>query len=143
MRIRFSPLLATGARTMIPTLFVFSLYLLVVGHDMPGGGFAGGLVGAAALLLIYLSYGGRGIRRLLRLEPEVVIGIGLGTAVLIGALGLVADGAFLAERSLRADVPVLGTVKLSSVLIFDTGVYLVVVGLVGSALLRLGAEGRP
>ena len=44
MRIRFSPVLATGARTMVPTLTLFSLFLLIVGHDLPGGGFAGGLL---------------------------------------------------------------------------------------------------
>jgi len=142
MHIRFSPLLATGMRTMVPTLVLFSLYLLIVGHDLPGGGFAGGLLGAAALLLIFLSLGDRGVKRALRLDPEVVLGLGLGTAVLAGLLGMVVDGTFLSALSAGIELPVVGGVKVTSVLAFDAGVYLVVVGLVGSALLRLGGEDR-
>lgn len=143
MHIRFSPLLTTGMRTVVPTLVLFSLYLLIVGHDLPGGGFAGGLLGAAALLLIFLALGDRGVRRALRLEPEIVTGIGLGTSVAAGLLGLAVDGSFLSALSTGGDIPVIGEVKLTSVLAFDAGVYLVVVGLVGSALLRLGGEARP
>jgi multicomponent Na+:H+ antiporter subunit A len=142
MNVRLSPLLATGARTMIPTLIVFSVYLLVVGHDSPGGGFAGGLVGAAALLLVYLTFGDRGVRRIMPVEPEILTGIGLAVAFVAGLLGLVFDDAFLAALSASTEVPLIGTVKITSVLFFDAGVYLVVVGLVGTATLRLGAEER-
>ena len=61
MSIRFSPLLATGTRVVVPTLVLFSVVLLVVGHDAPGGGFAGGLVASAAVLLIFLAFGHRGL----------------------------------------------------------------------------------
>jgi multicomponent Na+:H+ antiporter subunit B len=142
MHVRFSPLLATGARSIIPTLLLFSLYLLVVGHDEPGGGFAGGLVGAAALLLIYLSYGDRGIRRVLRVDPEVIAGLGLAVAVLAGLAGLVVEGSFLQALTLELSLPVLGKLKITSVLLFDAGVYLVVVGLVATGILRLGGETR-
>lgn len=142
MHIRFSPLLATGARTMIPTLVVFSLYVLVVGHDLPGGGFAGGLLGAAALLLVYLAYGDRGVRRALPTDPEIVVGIGLAVALLAGVFGLFGNDGFLTSLSASADVPVLGTVKVTSVLMFDVGVYLVVLGLVGTAIVQLGEEER-
>ncbi len=139
MHIRFSPLLATGARTMIPILLLFSIYLLIVGHDAPGGGFAGGLAAAAAVLLIYLAYGNRGLRRALRVEPEVITGIGLATAFAAGALGLFLGEQFLEALSASFTVPAIGIVKLTSVLVFDAGVYLVVVGLVATGILRLGA----
>lgn len=142
MHIRFSPLLATGARTMVPTLVLFSVYLLVVGHDTPGGGFAGGLLAAAALLLVYLAYGDRGVRSALRFDPEAVAGVGLLIAVVAGLAGLVLGDAFLESLSVSATVPWLGVVKLSTVLVFDVGVYLVVVGLVGASILRLGGEVR-
>lgn len=140
MHIRFSPLLATGVRTMVPTLAVFSLYVLVVGHDIPGGGFAGGLIGSAALLLIYLAFGDRGVRRALPTEPEVVVGLGLAIAFTAGALGLVVDGIFLSSLTAATEVPAIGTVKITSVLVFDAGVYLVVLGLIGTAIVRLGSE---
>lgn len=142
MHIRFSPLLATGARTMIPTLIAFSLYLLIVGHDAPGGGFAGGLVGSAALLLVYLAYGDRGVRRVLPTSPEIITGMGLGVAFLAGALGLLIDGAFLGALEAKTSLPLIGDVKVTSVLVFDMGVYLVVLGLIATAIVRLGGEER-
>jgi multicomponent Na+:H+ antiporter subunit A len=142
MHIRFSPLLATGARTMIPTLVVLSLYLLVVGHDLPGGGFAGGLLGASALLLLYLAFGDRGVRRALPTEPEIIMGTGLAIAFAAGAFGLLVEGTFLDAVSASADLPLVGTVKITSVLVFDAGVYLVVLGLIGTAIVRLGGEVR-
>ncbi len=125
---------------MIPILLVFSIYLLVVGHDAPGGGFAGGLAAAAAVLLIYLAYGHRGLRKALHVDPEVITGIGLTTAFAAGALGLVIGEQFLAALSASFTVPAIGVVKLTSVLVFDAGVYLVVVGLVATGILRLGEE---
>lgn len=142
MHIRFSPLLATGARTMIPTLVIFSVYVLVVGHDAPGGGFAGGLLGAAALLLVYLAFGDRGVRRALPTEPEIIAGTGLAIAIAAGALGLVVDDALLAGLKASTTLPLIGEVKVTSVLVFDIGVYLVVLGLVAAAIVRLGGESR-
>lgn len=140
MIVRFSPLLATGARTMVPTLALFSVYLLVVGHDVPGGGFAGGLVASTGLLLMYLAFGERGLRRALPIDSLVVIGFGLLLAVAGGLVGVVDGGAFLTYTFATADVPLVGEVKVSSLLLFDLGVYVLVIGVVETALQRLGGE---
>lgn len=140
MRVRLSPLLATGARTMVPTLVLFSLFLLVVGHDVPGGGFAGGLVAATALLLMFLAFGERGLRRALPFEPEMVTGLGLGLAVAAGLLGAFFEGTFLAYTFADFEAPVVGDIKVSSLLLFDLGVYVLVIGVVETALQRLGGE---
>ena len=140
MNIRFSPMLATGTRTMIPTLVLFSVYLLVVGHDVPGGGFAGGLIAASALLLLYLAFGIRGLRRVLPTDPEQIMGVGLALAILGGLIGLFFEGTFLTYTFVSTEVALIGEVKLSSLLVFDLGVYTLVVGLVATALLRLGSE---
>ncbi|MFO7699189.1 MAG: MnhB domain-containing protein [Acidimicrobiia bacterium] len=142
MNIRPSPLLATGTRTMVPTLVLFSIYLVVVGHDVPGGGFAGGLIASAALLLVFLSFGARGLRKFLPIEPEMIIGLSLGTAILAGLVGLFTEGMFLTYTYGAITVPLIGEIKLSSLLLFDLGVYGLVVGLIATATLRLGAE-RP
>ena len=63
-------------------------------------------------------------------------------AFLAGAVGLLATGEFLTARSLSMALPLVGDVKLSSVLLFDVGVYLVVLGLVATATIRLGGEAR-
>jgi len=142
MIVRFSPLLATGARTMVPTLALLSVFLLVVGHDVPGGGFAGGLVASIALLVVFLAFGRRGLDRALPLDSLVVIGVGLLLAVSAGLLGLLVNGAFL-QYTFRSEVlPLIGEVKLSSLLLFDLGVYVLVVGVVQTALQRLGSDPR-
>lgn len=142
MNIRFSPLLATGTRVLVPTLVLFSIVLLIVGHDAPGGGFAGGLVASAAVLLIFLAYGVRGVRRALPVEPEMVIGVGLALAIAAGVLGALLQGTFLTATYAATELPLIGDVKLSSLLLFDVGVYVLVVGLVTSAIVRLGT-GEP
>jgi multisubunit Na+/H+ antiporter MnhB subunit len=142
MKIRPSPLLATGTRTMVPTLVLFSIYLVVVGHDVPGGGFSGGLMASAALLLVFLSFGSRGLRKVLPIDPETIIGVSLGTAILAGVVGLFIEGTFLTYTYTSLTAPLVGEIKLSSLLLFDLGVYGVVIGLIATATLHLGAE-RP
>lgn len=142
MRIRFSPLLAVGTQTMVPTLVLFSVYLLVVGHDVPGGGFAGGLIASSALLLVFLSFGGGGVRRALPIDPETTMGVGLILALLAGSIGLVFGNAFLTYTYAQWTVPVLGDIKVSTLLLFDVGVYFVVIGLVATAILKLGSDRR-
>lgn len=140
MNIRFSPLLATGTRSMVPTLALFSVFLLVIGHDVPGGGFAGGLIASLALLLVFLSFGARGLRRALPVEPDTIMGVGLAMAVTAGIIGAVFEGTFLTYTYVEWSAPLVGDVKISSLLLFDLGVYVLVIGLVATAVLRLGTE---
>ena len=140
MKIRFSPLLAAGAQTMVPTLMLFSVYLLVVGHDVPGGGFAGGLIASAALLLVFLAFGRRGLRRAFPIDPETAMGFGLALAIAAGVVGLVFGGTFLTYEYAEWTVPAIGDIKVSTLLAFDLGVYIVVVGLVTTGILRLGSD---
>lgn len=140
MRIRFSPMLATGIRTMVPTLILFSVFLLVVGHDLPGGGFAAALMASLAIILVFLAYGTRAVVRLLPAEPETLTGVGLGMALLGGIVGWLMEGTFLAAAFRTVSLPGFGEVKLSSLLIFELGVFLLVVGLIATATVHLGAE---
>jgi multisubunit Na+/H+ antiporter MnhB subunit len=142
MRIRFSPLLAIGTQTMVPTLMLFSVYLLVVGHDVPGGGFAGGLIASSALLLVFLAFGSGGVRRAFPINPETAMGVGLILALLAGSIGLVFGNTFLTYTYAQWTVPVIGDIKVSTLLLFDVGVYLVVIGLVATAILNLGSDRR-
>lgn len=138
--VRRSVVLETVVRLAFHTVLVFSLYLLFAGHNSPGGGFVGGLVAGCAFVLRYVA-GGRGaLRDAVPVDPVVPLGLGMLLATSTGLAGLVLGGQLLESGKVSFDVPVLGLVKATSALPFDTGVYLVVVGLVLGLLRSLGAE---
>ncbi|GAA0591869.1 hydrogen gas-evolving membrane-bound hydrogenase subunit E [Actinomadura livida] len=135
---------AAAARLLSPAILVFSVYLLIAGHNRPGGGFVAGLVAAMAYVLRYLPGGRRELAAAMPVRPGVLLGGGLGLAVATGAAGWgfggFPDGDFLASEVLLYTVPVLGEIKLSTSLFFDVGVYLLVLGLVLTILTTLGAS---
>jgi multicomponent Na+:H+ antiporter subunit A len=122
--------LEVSVRLLFTVVMVGSIYLLFVGHNHPGGGFAGGIVAGAAVALRYISGGIGEVRRLSRGQPWLVLGGGVLLAGLTAIAPLAFGKAVLESVSWTLHPPLLGTVKLSSVLAFDIGVYLVVVGLV-------------
>jgi multicomponent Na+:H+ antiporter subunit A len=138
MRIRSSDLLQTGSRTIVPTLLVVSVLLLVVGHNEPGGGFVGGLLAGSGLLVVFLTGGAKAVGHVLPLRPATLIGSGIALAMVTALGGLVFAGSLLASGKLDLNLGWFGEFEMGSALIFDIGVYLVVVGLVATVLMRLG-----
>ncbi|TYK48099.1 hydrogen gas-evolving membrane-bound hydrogenase subunit E [Actinomadura decatromicini] len=134
-----SVVLEATARLLGPTILLFSIYLLVAGHGRPGGGFVGGLVAGMAFVLRYLPGGRRELATALPGRPSVLVGGGLALAVAAGASGWASGGAFLHPETLRVSAPWIGDVKASTSLLFDLGVYLLVLGLVATILTTLGA----
>ena len=131
-----SLILRTATRLLIAVLLLFSVFLLLRGHDLPGGGFIGGLVAASALALYAIAYGPAAASRLLRLRPRQLMGIGLVTASAAGLMAAFAGRDFL--TGLWWIFPAFGTeVKLSTPLLFDIGVYLVVIGVILTMLFSL------
>lgn len=135
-----SILLEVIVRLTFHAIIVISLYLLFAGHNLPGGGFVGGLVAGLALVARYLAGGRYELSVALPIGAGTVLGTGLvlaaGTAVVPLFFGLPP----LASAYVEADLWLLGEVEFVSSTIFDTGVYLVVVGLVLDVLRSLGAE---
>jgi multisubunit Na+/H+ antiporter MnhB subunit len=107
-----------------------SVYLLVAGHNHPGGGFVGGLVAGAGVTVRYITGGIDEVRRLARLRPWTILGIGLLLASLTATLPVLFGEEPLDAAKWELDVPLFGDLGISTVLAFDLGVYLVVVGLV-------------
>ena len=140
MIVRDSLILRATTRLLFPLTLDFSVFLLIRGHNEPGGGFVGGLTAAAAFALILASDGLDKARELLRVDPLVLVGVGLATALLSGVPPLFDGGAFLTGHWLDAKIPVIG--HLGTPLVFDVGVYLAVLGVVVAFLLEL-AEERP
>jgi multicomponent Na+:H+ antiporter subunit A len=134
-----SPILRSANTLLAPVMVAVSLWLLVRGHGAVGGGFIGGLTAGAAVVLLYFSRGHQRIwqSRLLRTLP--LAGTGLLIAVGYGLGGLAFSGSFLDGGKLA--VPGVG-LELAASLVFDVGVYLVVVGMVVGIVRHLG-QGIP
>jgi len=111
---------------LLPLLLLFSFFALLRGHNEPGGGFVGGLVATTAFALYAISYGVTPARQLLQVSPRRLMGIGLLIAALSGTIGMVAGDPFMTARWDTREIPVVG--KLGTPLLFDIGVYLVVIG---------------
>ena len=119
-----------SARIIFHTTWVGSLYMLFAGHNRPGGGFVGGLVAGAAIALRFVAGGIGDVRGLTRLRPWTILGSGLAIAAVTAIVPIVLGDPVLTSGVWDVDVPLLGTVKTTSALAFDIGVYVAVVGLV-------------
>jgi multicomponent Na+:H+ antiporter subunit A len=126
-------------RIIFHTVIVFSIYLMLVGHNAPGGGFAGGLVAGLALMIRYLAGGQAELDEAAPIDAGVVLGIGLAVAALSGLLPTLLGGGVLQSAIVDVHVPALGTLHLVTSVFFDIGVYLVVVGLAIDVLRSLGS----
>ncbi|MFD2239082.1 MnhB domain-containing protein [Aureimonas populi] len=135
-----SLILTTMTRLLVPLILALAIFILLRGHNAPGGGFIGGLLGAIAFALIEKAQGLAAARKALRFEPMTVAGLGLGAALLAGLWGGLAEGDFLRGMwPFYAPVPEGGMTgwPIGSVLLFDIGVCLVVLGSVTGILFAL------
>lgn len=134
----YSLILSTATRAIFPLMLLFSVFMLIRGHNEPGGGFVGGLVAATAFVLYAMSYGVEEARRALRVDPRSLIAIGLALACGAGLIGLAAGLPFLTGQWLPVPLPVVG--KVGTPVLFDLGVYVVVLGVVLTMVFALAEE---
>jgi multicomponent Na+:H+ antiporter subunit B len=135
-----SLILRTAARYLQPLLLMFSIYLLLAGHNEPGGGFSGGLMAAAALALHVLAYDSASVRRLLVVDSRALIAGGLLLAAASGLGGFWNGEPYLTSQWGSFVLAGLGELKAGTPLLFDMGVYLVVIGVTLTILLALAEE---
>ena len=150
-------IMETTARVTVPIVLVLAVSLFLQGHNLPGGGFIGGVLTTAAFALVYVAYGldyvevtvldreidpGTGI-----FEHRTVTAyrrtfeLGLVLAVGSGLAGLAFGEPFLTQTfTVVHGVPLYHEVELASALVFDLGVFLVVVGGLLTILSVVGAE---
>jgi multisubunit Na+/H+ antiporter MnhB subunit len=135
-----SLILSTATRYLVPLILVFSVFVFFRGHNEPGGGFIGGLLAATAFALLEKAEGLATARRRLYFHPQSIAAFGLGCALVAGVWGGLAYGHFLkgvwpmltvAEDGSKSGLPV------GSIMLFDLGVYLVVLGTVCALLFAL------
>ena len=135
-----SLILRPASRFLITLLLLYSIFLLLRGHNAPGAGFVGGLVAASAWALYGIAFGETSVRKSLGLEPQTYIAAGLCMAGFSGILGLFRSKPFLTGQWLLVDLGNGRKLELGSPLLFDIGVYLVVLGTALTIILILEEE---
>lgn len=133
-----SILLPVATRYLMPLLMVFSIFLLIRGHNEVGGGFVGGLVASSALMLYGIANTPQALRRLLPISPVHLVSSGLAIALTSGLIPLIAGREFMTGLWLESEIPVIG--KVGTPLLFDVGVYFLVIGIVIWILLTFARE---
>lgn len=135
-----SLILSTTARFLLPLLMMFSVFLLLRGHNEPGGGFVGGLAAASAMSLYAFAFGAEKARETLGVSPRIVTASGLLVVILSGLASVVFTGQpFLTSLWMSRPIPVIG--KVGTPMMFDIGVYMVVFGITLMIVFSLAEEG--
>ncbi|MFI8438540.1 Na+/H+ antiporter subunit A [Streptomyces sp. NPDC079020] len=127
------------ARLLFHPILVLSVYLLFCAENMPGGGFVAGLVAGLALITRYLAGGRFELAQAAPLQPGLFTGLGLFVSTGVALLGLV-DGTVLHAWTYKGHLPVFGDYHLGTAVLFDFGVYLLVLGVVLDIVRALGAK---
>ncbi len=135
-----SIILTTASKLVHPLLLMFSVFLLLRGHHEPGGGFSGGLMAASAFVLHALAHDAQTARRALKFNPHTLIGAGLLLALVGGLVAIAGGEPFLTGQWASFAVPGLGEWTLGTPLLFDVGVYLVVVGVTMLIILSMAED---
>ncbi len=136
-----STLLQISSRFLGPLLLALSLFVLYRGHNLPGGGFIGGLIAASAVFLVGLAHDWGRAGRWLRVRPEILLSTGLAIALCSAFIGPAGGDTLMSGQWFPAfSLPGLGKVHLGSPLLFDLGVYLCVVGFCTKTVFAMGEQ---
>jgi multicomponent Na+:H+ antiporter subunit B len=136
-----SVILRAGTRYLAGILLVFSVYMMLRGHNEPGGGFIGGLTGATGFVIYAIACGTKDARDALRVMPQTIAIWGLCIALAAGLFAAVfGDALFTGQWLFIGATETDKGLPLSSVLVFDIGVYLVVFGSVLTLVFAMEEE---
>jgi multicomponent Na+:H+ antiporter subunit B len=138
-----STLLSYVARAVLPMILVFALFLLLRGHDAPGGGFIAGLVTSLAAVLAALALGLEAVQAALSPIVRPMPWIGLTIAAASGLPAVARGQSFLTHYQLELRVTEHLELQVATTLLFDVGVYLVVVGVASTVLWAFAGEAPP
>lgn len=119
-------IIKTATNYLIPLLLMFSIFVLLRGHYLSGGGFVGGLIASIAFVLHSFAHTTKETLSLFRFTPKTLIPIGLSLSLISGLLPIFSGRAFMTGLWLDEPIAVIGSV--GTALFFDIGVYLVVIG---------------
>lgn len=121
-------------------ILLFSFHLFLAGHNNPGGGFIGGLMTSSAIVLLLLAYDLKTVRKALPINFIYVAAAGLLIAILTGVGSFLFQVPFLSHAFEYFQLPILGKTELATAVLFDIGVYLVVVGITMTIIQTIGEK---
>jgi multicomponent Na+:H+ antiporter subunit B len=133
-----SIILRTVSKVMLPVLLLISLFMLVRGHNLPGGGFIGGLLAASGIILQIVACGPDTARKLIPVNYLQLAAFGVAFAAVWGLLGLALGDPYM--RAFWIPQPIPGIGKVGTPVLFDVGVYLTVIGVTAQLALVLAEE---
>jgi multisubunit Na+/H+ antiporter MnhB subunit len=123
-----SSILQTATRLLMPLLLLFAAFLLLRGHNQPGGGFVAGLVVASSFVLYSIAFGVDAARRALLVRPATLLGVGPLVALTSG-LFVITGRPFMSAQWIEVKFGP-AVIALGTPLVFDVGVFLAVIGVV-------------
>jgi multisubunit Na+/H+ antiporter MnhB subunit len=135
-----SVILSTATRFLITLLLLLPVFLLLRGHNLPGGGFVAALVAATAVSLYAIAFDVDAARRALRAEPRVFVGVGLLVSLGAGVLSLVQGRPWFSGQWGLLGFPGFPEVFVGTPLLFDLGVFITVFGVALTVIFALMEE---
>ncbi len=135
---RYPLILSALVQPLLPMALLVAIYLLLRGHNLPGGGFIAGLVTGAALLLHYMANGSDWVWQRFPVNYRRLLAVGILIATATGLASWAFGYPFLTSSHGHFHLPLIGDLELASAMAFDVGVYLTVVGAVLLILAELG-----
>lgn len=136
-----SLILRTANHFIVPVTLLFAAYMAMKGHNLPGGGFIGGLIAAVALVLYRMSHGREAMSRIMPIHPRVIVAGGLVIAAITAIVPLFFDRPLLTSTVFDIPLPYADApLHVPTAFFFDVGVLLVVIGVSVGMIVRLGEE---
>lgn len=133
-------ILQTATKVVFFIIFLFSIHIFFAGHFAPGGGFVGGLLTTAAIVLLLLAFDLKTVQAALPFNFMIVVAIGLLLSLGMAAGSFVFDVPFFTHAYGDFYLPLFGVTSLHTAMIFDAGVYLVVVGSTITMIQTIGGD---
>ena len=133
-------MLQTATKVVTFIILMFAVHIFFAGHYTPGGGFVGGLLTASAIVLLMLAFDIPTIKKILPINYVVLTAVGLLIAIATASASIVFDVPFFTHAYDYFDLPLFGKTSLHSAMLFDLGVYLVVVGVTMTIIQTIGED---
>ncbi|PKH08983.1 Na(+)/H(+) antiporter subunit B [Planomicrobium sp. MB-3u-38] len=133
-------MLQTVTKVVTFIILMFAVHIFFAGHYTPGGGFVGGLLTASAIVLLMLAFGIQKVKKIVPVNYVVMTSVGLLLAIATAAASILFDVPFFTHAYDYFDLPLFGKTSLHSAMLFDAGVYLVVVGVTMTIIQTIGED---